>query len=210
MRVSGLPLLLASFAVHVPWSYALGQIPTVTTTKPSNGTLLQIAGKGLGAQILVSQEEWWGVLRAAEDLAGDLGKVTGENLTLAYWDGSAASNVSKSHTTVPPPPRGSSNGNGNGGVVGDAAVPGGDLGHNATKTAAGGGITALYTYRAPTSDINVSQPIGSSSFDQQVHCCKFLERQQPMVLVTGQAKADRDIVYTWISTKLHRTDTATV
>ncbi|PQE31461.1 immunoglobulin i-set domain-containing protein [Rutstroemia sp. NJR-2017a WRK4] len=154
MRVSGLPLLLASFAIHVPWSYALGQIPTVTTTKPSNGTLLQIAGKGLGAQILVSQEEWWGVLRAAEDLAGDLGKVTGENLTLAYWDGSAASNVSKPHITVPPPPRGPSNGNGNGGVVGDAAVPGGDLGHNATETAAGGGITALYTYRAPTSDIN--------------------------------------------------------
>src|SRR4051812_5963376 len=191
MRVSCLPLLLASFAIHIPWSHALGQIPTVTTTKPSNGTLLQLAGKGLGAQILVSQEEWWGVLRAAEDLAGDLGKVVGENLTLAYWDGSAASNVSKPHATPPPPPRVPGNGNGNGGVVGDVAVPGGDLGHNATETAASGGITVLYTYRAPTSDVNVSQPTGSSSIDQEVPFRKFLGMHQSMALVNGQTKADR-------------------
>lgn len=210
MRISSLSLLLASFVIHVPWSYALGHIPTVTTTKPSNGTLVQIAGKGLGGQILLSREEWWAVLRAAEDLAGDLGKVVGENLTLAYWDGSTASNVSKTHATrLPQPSPVSGNGNGNGGVVGDAAVPGGNLGHNVTETAASGGITALYTFRAPTSDVNVSQLKPSNSINQEI-VFRNISMVECMAFVTGQRKADRDTVHTWASTKLYGPDTATI
>lgn len=166
-----LPLFLTSLTFLLPLIAALGQDPTITTTKPTNGTSshLQIAGKGLNAQILVSKEEWWGVLRVAEDLAGDLGKVVGENLTLAYWDGNAGPNVSTGSSGFggggpggdgngndhPPPER--NNGNGEGGVVGDIANPGGDLGHNATIGSSGGGaIQVLYTYRAPTNDVNVS------------------------------------------------------
>ncbi|THV47860.1 hypothetical protein BGAL_0284g00140 [Botrytis galanthina] len=165
-----LPLFLTSLTFLLPLIAALGQDPTITTTKPTNGTSshLQIAGKGLNAQILVSKEEWWGVLRVAEDLAGDLGKVVGENLTLAYWDGNAGPNVSAGSSGLGggggpggdgngddhPPPQGN-NGNGEGGVVGDIANPGGDLGHNATVGSNGSGaIEVLYTYRAPTNDVN--------------------------------------------------------
>ena len=167
-----LPLFLTSLTLFLPLIAALGQDPTITTTKPTNGTSshLQIAGKGLNAQILVSKEEWWGVLRAAEDLAGDLGKVVGENLTLAYWDGNAGPNVSTgspgSDGDGPggdgnghPPPQSNqgNNGNGEGGVVGDIANPGGDAGHNATVGSNGSGaIEVLYTYRAPTNNVNVS------------------------------------------------------
>ncbi|TVY39952.1 hypothetical protein LOCC1_G004442, partial [Lachnellula occidentalis] len=63
---------------------ALGQNATVTTTNPGEG-LLQLAGNGQDGQILLSADDWWGVIRAAEDLAGDFGKVTGRNLTLANW-----------------------------------------------------------------------------------------------------------------------------
>ncbi|KAK6613651.1 putative immunoglobulin I-set domain-containing protein [Botrytis cinerea] len=165
-----LPLFLTSLTLFLPLIAALGQDPTITTTKPTNGTSshLQIAGKGLNAQILVSKEEWWGVLRVAEDLAGDLGKVVGENLTLAYWDGNAGPNVSTgspgSDGDGPggdgnghPPPQSNqgNNGNGEGGVVGDIANPGGDAGHNATVGSNGSGaIEVLYTYRAPTNNVN--------------------------------------------------------
>lgn len=154
-----------------PLTAALGQDPTITTIKPKNGTSspLQIAGKGLNPQILVSKEEWWGVLRAAEDLAADLGKVVGENLTLAYWDGKAAPNAlggvfgdGGSAGGPPPPPQPPftnevNNGNSEGGVVGDIANPGGNAGHNAAvESGSAGAIQVLYTYRAPTNNVNVS------------------------------------------------------
>lgn len=171
-----LPLFLTSLTFLFPLTAALGQDPTVTTIKPTNGTSspLQIAGKGLNAQILVSKEEWWGVLRVAEDLAGDLGKIVGENLTLAYWDGTAGQNVTNggpgaaagggggddgdgNDHPLPPQANGGNNGNGEGGVVGDIANPGGDTGHNAiVNSGSGSAIEVLYTYRAPTNNINVS------------------------------------------------------
>lgn len=62
---------------------ALGGNSTITTT-PSPG-LLQLGGSNIDGQILLSSEDWWGVIRAAEDLAHDFGKVTGKNLTLGNW-----------------------------------------------------------------------------------------------------------------------------
>jgi hypothetical protein len=63
---------------------ALGQSATVTVS--STPGLLQLAGNGQDSQILLSANDWWGVIRAAEDLAGDFGKVVGKNLTLANWE----------------------------------------------------------------------------------------------------------------------------
>ena len=62
-----------------------GQITTVTT-KASPG-LLQLAGSGIHGQIMVSANDWWGVIQAFQDLATDFGKVTGTNLTLGNWHG---------------------------------------------------------------------------------------------------------------------------
>ncbi|KAI9648181.1 hypothetical protein NHQ30_002813 [Ciborinia camelliae] len=154
----GLPIFLSSFVFLFSLSAALGQDPTITTLKPINDTPppLQIAGKGLNAQILVSKEEWWGVLRVAEDLARDLGKVVGENLTLAYWDGNAGPTASNGGPGFGKPPQasGGNNGNGEEGVVGDIANLGGDVGHNATVDSGIGAIEVLYTYRAPTNNVN--------------------------------------------------------
>lgn len=79
---------LYSFAVAVssvlPAVLALGQNATVTTTKPGRGSL-QLGGRAVDGQILVSDQDWWGVIRAAEDVALDIGKVTGKNLTLGNW-----------------------------------------------------------------------------------------------------------------------------
>jgi len=58
----------------------LGQNATVTLTGSS--CLLQLAGKGLDGQILLSANDWWCVIRVAEDLAGDFGNITGKNLML--------------------------------------------------------------------------------------------------------------------------------
>ncbi|KAI7774962.1 hypothetical protein LA080_007515 [Diaporthe eres] len=61
---------------------ALGQKPVVSF-QGSDGDL-QIAGGPISAgQILVSDNDYWGVIRAAGDLAADFGKVTGTNYTLS-------------------------------------------------------------------------------------------------------------------------------
>jgi hypothetical protein len=75
--------LLYSLFTLLPGVLALGQNQTVSLK--SGPKLLQLAGRGLDGQILVSSNDWWGVVRAAEDLAGDIGKVTGRNLTLGNW-----------------------------------------------------------------------------------------------------------------------------
>ncbi|KUJ24673.1 glycoside hydrolase family 115 protein [Mollisia scopiformis] len=67
---------------------ALGQNATVTTQ--SGAGSLMLAGHGQSGQILLSANDWFGVLRAAEDLAGDFGKVTGKNLTLGHWSSGAS------------------------------------------------------------------------------------------------------------------------
>lgn len=61
---------------------ALGQKPVVSL-QGSDGDF-QIAGGPISAgQILVSDNDYWGVIRAAGDLAADFGKVTGTNYTLS-------------------------------------------------------------------------------------------------------------------------------
>lgn len=53
----------------------------------SSGSAFQITN---GGQILVSPNEYWGVIRAAGDLAQDFGRVTGTNLTLSNGASGAA------------------------------------------------------------------------------------------------------------------------
>ncbi|CZT02771.1 uncharacterized protein RAG0_09791 [Rhynchosporium agropyri] len=81
-----LALGLSFFTLLKP-AIALGQTYSVTTDSSQSASLLKLAGDFQSGQILLSADEWWGVLRAAEDLAGDFGKATGKNLTLGHWDG---------------------------------------------------------------------------------------------------------------------------
>lgn len=61
---------------------ALGQERIISTE--SKGSVLQIAGGQVSkGQILVSHNDYWGVIRAAGDLAVDFGRVTGTNYTLS-------------------------------------------------------------------------------------------------------------------------------
>jgi hypothetical protein len=61
---------------------ALGQKPVVSFTSSTDA--FQIAGSAVGAgQILVSSSDYWGVIRAAGDLALDFGRVTGTNYTIS-------------------------------------------------------------------------------------------------------------------------------
>lgn len=67
----------------------LGQQPIIAFTN-STGTF-QIAGGSISAgQILVSSNDYWGVVRAAGDLALDFGRVTGTNYTLSNGINSSA------------------------------------------------------------------------------------------------------------------------
>lgn len=60
----------------------LGQKPIVSFTKSPDS--FQIAGGPVSAgQIRVSSNDYWGVIRAAGDLAVDFGRVTGTNYTLS-------------------------------------------------------------------------------------------------------------------------------
>jgi hypothetical protein len=122
---------------------ALGQNATVTLTSGSG--LLQLAGKGINGQILLSANDWWGVIRAAEDLAGDFGKVTGTNLTLGNFVSgqSSTANVTKR----------------DGQWKWDGKGPKDGPHHG--EHGSGSGTTVLYTYNPPTNDINVSLKLDS-------------------------------------------------
>ncbi|KAJ2897419.1 uncharacterized protein MKZ38_004681 [Zalerion maritima] len=70
-------LVLSSAASMVA---ALGQEKIISF----DSGILQLAGGSVeNGQILVSSDEYWGVIRAAGDLAADFGRVTGRNLTLS-------------------------------------------------------------------------------------------------------------------------------
>lgn len=62
---------------------ALGQKQIISfDNKPPHA--FRLAGHHVGeGQILVSDDEYWGVVRAAGDLAVDFGRVTGTNYTLS-------------------------------------------------------------------------------------------------------------------------------
>lgn len=77
-------LLLA--AALLPLANALGQkqIISLGDKKGHDHDYLQLAGKGVEpGQIRVSSNDYWGVIRAAGDLAADFGKATGKNLSLS-------------------------------------------------------------------------------------------------------------------------------
>jgi hypothetical protein len=133
LSFSFLPLSLCL----LPSVLALGQNATVTLTSGSG--LLQLAGKGINGQILLSANDFWGVIRAAEDLAGDFGKVTGTNLALGNFVSgqSSTANVTKR----------------DGQWKGDGKGPR-DSPHHGEHDS-GSGTTVLYTYNPPTNDINV-------------------------------------------------------
>lgn len=78
---------------------ALGQKPVVSF----NGSTadFQIAGGKISTgQILVSENDYWGVIRAAGDLATDFGRVTGTNYTLSTDSRLAGSNSSSTNATA--------------------------------------------------------------------------------------------------------------
>lgn len=67
----------------------LGQKPIIGFSE-SDGSF-QIAGGAVSAgQIRVSSNDYWGVVRAAGDLALDFGRVTGTNYTLSNGDKGSA------------------------------------------------------------------------------------------------------------------------
>lgn len=66
----------------------LGQKPIISFNSSDS---FQIVGGDVGTgQIRVSKEEYWGVIRAAGDLAVDFGRVTGTNFTLSNGENNAS------------------------------------------------------------------------------------------------------------------------
>lgn len=167
MRTKSFLLALSALSSSVT---AFGQNKTVTT-KSSPG-LLQLAGAGIDGQILVSANDWWGVIRAAQDLATDFGKVTGKNLTLGNWQGAVmpgVGNYSKRSEHVrrdpdrqwgwwgPPHPPHGGDGGSNGGSWNPRQKPPPSEPHNNTAgSPASSKTTVYYTYQPTTNFINVS------------------------------------------------------
>lgn len=82
------PFSWATLATLAPLVSALGQ-QAIVSFKSGDNTF-QIAGGNVKAgQILVSSDDYWGVIRAAGDLAVDFGRVTGTNYTLSNGEGGA-------------------------------------------------------------------------------------------------------------------------
>lgn len=82
----GLVSLLATGAA--PLVSALGQAPVISFEEVKGG--LQLAGGAVARpQILVAPEDYWGVIRAAGDLALDFGRVTGTNFSLSNGEAGA-------------------------------------------------------------------------------------------------------------------------
>jgi hypothetical protein len=119
-------LTAAALAALAPLASALGQ-KQIISFEPADGALQLVGGDApQTGQIRVSEGEYWGVVRAAGDLAVDFGRVTGTNFTLSNGeDGADAARytfepVDVSNNTVvscarhleitrfPPPPSASS------------------------------------------------------------------------------------------------------
>lgn len=82
-------LLLATAAAGVvPLVTALGQKPVISFTSVKDAFQL-VGGSITQPQILVSDNDYWGVIRAAGDLAKDFGRVTGTNFTLSNGNAGA-------------------------------------------------------------------------------------------------------------------------
>ncbi|KAI2604598.1 glycoside hydrolase family 115 protein [Hypoxylon sp. NC1633] len=74
--------LLAAVFGLAPFTAALGQQQIISFTNSPDA--FQVAGGSISQpQILVSSDDYWGVIRAAGDLAKDFGRVTGTDFTLS-------------------------------------------------------------------------------------------------------------------------------
>ncbi|KAI0126804.1 immunoglobulin I-set domain-containing protein [Xylariales sp. AK1849] len=82
-------LLSLVAAATAPLAAALGQQTVISFTSVHGA--LQLAGGSISKpQILISSNDYWGVIRAAGDLAKDFGRVTGTNFTLSNGENGAA------------------------------------------------------------------------------------------------------------------------
>ncbi|KAF2997461.1 hypothetical protein E8E14_001887 [Neopestalotiopsis sp. 37M] len=82
-------LLLTTAAAILPVVTGLGQQPVISFTSVDGA--FQLAGGSIATpQILVADNDYWGVIRAAGDLAKDFGRVTGTNYTLSNGNADAS------------------------------------------------------------------------------------------------------------------------
>lgn len=77
------PLVLTPLTLCLLLEVVVGLIQRRTIAFTQQTDALQLAGKGINGQILVSANDWFGVQKAANDLAEDFGRVTGTNMTVA-------------------------------------------------------------------------------------------------------------------------------
>ncbi|MCJ1436841.1 hypothetical protein MMC27_006223 [Xylographa pallens] len=70
-------LAVISFSVSVS-----GLLQQATLSFTSDSSSLQLAGNGVKSQIILDGKDWPGVIRTANDLAMDFGRVTGTNATI--------------------------------------------------------------------------------------------------------------------------------
>jgi hypothetical protein len=82
------PIFLAVGLALVPLVQCLGQKAVISFTEVQGA--FQIAGGEIEQpQIRVSEDDYWGVIRAAGDLASDFGKVTGSDFSLSNGESGA-------------------------------------------------------------------------------------------------------------------------
>ncbi|OAA62847.1 hypothetical protein SPI_04387 [Niveomyces insectorum RCEF 264] len=83
--------VLLGLVCYVPLAGALGQKPVVAFDGATAGSVRIAGGRQPGpGQIRVSANDYWGVIRAAGDLAADFGRVTGTNFTVSNGVAGAA------------------------------------------------------------------------------------------------------------------------
>lgn len=80
---------LAGLAALSPLVAGLGQQPIISF-ESSDGALQIVGGEAGSGQIRVSSNDYWGVIRAAGDLAADFGRVTGTNFSLSNGEDDAS------------------------------------------------------------------------------------------------------------------------
>ncbi|KAG9235610.1 hypothetical protein BJ875DRAFT_528789 [Amylocarpus encephaloides] len=181
--------LLVSSALLPSVAVALGQNATVTTNS-GDSSLLQLAGNGINGQILVSSDDWWGVIRAAEDLAIDFGRVTGKNLTLGNWGGSnGTSNGTSPYNRSGP---------GGGPRPGQFGIKGGES-HLSSNTT-GSTTTVYYSYNPVTNFINYTTAAVAEQFTGPTLNNNW--QSQKTVIIAGTSRKSPLIKAIWAAGKI--------
>lgn len=84
-----LPLLAMSIGGLAPLVSALGQQSIISFTETPGAFRIVGGDSSSPSQIRVASNDYWGVIRAAGDLAKDFGRVTGTNFTLSNGEAGA-------------------------------------------------------------------------------------------------------------------------